>query len=206
MISNLRGTVVAVAEDRMDVSIGPIALTALVPTPIALVTRVGEQVDLCTTLIVREDSLTLYGFADAVARDDFNLLLAVSGVGPRLALAIVSTLQPAALRSAVAANNLAVLTSVPGVGKKSAERLVIELRDRLTPIVASATGHAMSGDHATGWQEQVRTALHGLGWNPRDAQSAVDAVAGVEFDDGVPASEQPVHVLLRAALRSLDRS
>ena len=206
MISNLVGTVVAVADDRVDVSIGPIALTALVPAPVALAARVGDQIDLRTTLIVREDSLTLYGFADPVARDDFNLLLAVSGIGPRLALAIVSTLQPTALRSAVAGNNLAVLTSVPGVGKKSAERLVIELRDRLAPIAASAAGAPVQTDHTSAWQEQVRTALHGLGWNPRDAQAAVDVVAGVQFDDGAPAEQQPVQVLLRAALRSLDRS
>lgn len=205
MISNLSGTVVAVGEDRLDVSIGPIALTALVPAPVALAARVGEQVDLCTVLIVREDSLTLYGFADSVTRDDFNHLLAVSGIGPRLALAIVSTLQPAALRAAVASSNLAVLTSVSGVGKKSAERLVIELRDRLVPIIGGSAP-TEAGDPVPAWQEQVRTALHGLGWTPRDAQAAVDAVAGVQFEDGLPAAQQPVQVLLRTALRSLDRS
>ena len=206
MISNLAGTVVAVGDDRVDVSIGPIALTVMVPAPVAMTAQIGDSLDLCTTLIVREDSLTLYGFADPVSRDDFNLLLAVSGIGPRLALAIVSTLQPAALRSAIAANNLAVLTSVSGVGKKSAERLVIELRDRLAPIATGGTDALHSREQGSAWQEQVRTALHGLGWNPRDAQAAVDVVAGVQFEDGIPAQDQPVQVLLRTALRSLDRS
>ena len=204
MIAAVNGEVLAVGDDRLDVSIGPVALSVLVPSPVALSARVGQTVSLSTTMVVREDAITLYGFADAAARDDFLTLTSVSGIGPRLALAIVSALPPANLRAAISTGNLAALTAVSGVGKKSAERLVVELRDRLGPApqgVVPAQGAAVEP-----WQEQVRAALLGLGWNPRDTQTAIDAVATMAFDDGRSVGEQPLQTLLRSALRSLDRS
>ena len=203
MISNVNGTVLAIGDDRIDVSLGPIALTVQVPGTVAHTAQLGQNIVLSTTMIVREDAITLYGFSDAVSRDDFLILLSVSGIGPRLALAIVATLPPAALRAAISGGNVATLTSVSGVGKKSAERMVIELRDRL-PHIPTQSG--ASPAVPAQWQEQVRTALHGLGWNPRDAQAAVEQVAQETFADGAAVADQPLQSLLRAALRSLDRS
>ena len=207
MISQVAGVVVAVAEDRIDVSMGPIALSVLVPGAVALTLKPGAEVTLATSMIVREDSITLYGFADADSRDDFTTLLTVSGVGPRLALSILSAMSPAALRAAISTGNLAALTAVSGVGKKGAERLVVELRDKL-PMrtgVAGRPAGVVVGASAP-WHDQVRSALLGLGWTARDAQSAVDLVAAETFPDGEAADKQPVAVLLRTALRSLDRS
>ena len=203
MISHVNGTVLAIGDDRIDVSLGPIALTVQVPGTVAHAAQLGHNIALSTTMIVREDAITLYGFADSVSRDDFLILLSVSGIGPRLALAIVATLPPAALRAAISGGNVGTLTSVSGVGKKSAERMVIELRDRL-PHVPTQGGVAPAVPAQ--WQEQVRTALHGLGWNPRDAQAAVEQVAQETFADGASVADQPLQSLLRAALRSLDRS
>ncbi|MBU6213103.1 MAG: Holliday junction branch migration protein RuvA [Actinomycetales bacterium] len=205
MIAAVNGEVLAIGDDRLDVSIGPVALSVHVPSPVALAARIGQPVALSTTMVVREDAITLYGFADAVSRDDFLTLTSVSGIGPRLALAILSALPPANLRAAIGSGNLAALTAVSGVGKKSAERLVIELRDRLGPAPAGSVP-AEGTTTAEPWQDQVRTALLGLGWNPRDAQTAIDTVATMAFDDGGNAAEQPLQALLRAALRSLDRS
>ena len=208
MIASVNGTVLAVGDDRVDVSIGPIALTVHVPTPVAVAAHVGNPIVLSTTMVVREDAITLYGFTDAIARDDFSTLISVSGIGPRLALAILSALPAAQLRSAISTGNLTALTAVSGVGKKSAERLVVELRDRLQPIASgdvSAVPDVRSGSAAAGWQEQVRAALLGLGWNARDAQTAIDAVAVADFNGDGPES-QPLQTLLRLALRSLDRS
>lgn len=205
MIAAVNGDVLAIGDDRVDVNIGPLALSVHVPSPVALAARVGQPVSLATTMVVREDAITLYGFADAVARDDFLTLISVSGIGPRLALAILSALPPAHLRAAISSGNISALTAVSGVGKKSAERLIVELRDRLGP---APMGAAVSTSSVTAepWQEQVRTALLGLGWNPRDAQTAIDAVATMTFDGGSHAAEQPLQTVLRAALRSLDRS
>jgi Holliday junction DNA helicase RuvA len=205
VIAAVNGEVIAVSDDRLDVNIGPVALSVHVPAPVALAARVGQPVSLSTTMVVREDAITLYGFSDAVTRDDFLTLISVSGIGPRLALAILSSLPPAQLRSAISTGNLTALTAVSGVGKKSAERLVVELRDKLGPAPAGVNGVA-SDVAADPWQEQVRTALLGLGWNPRDAQTAIDAVATMQFDNGEHASTQPLQTVLRAALRSLDRS
>lgn len=205
MISHVTGDVIAVSSDHIEVLLGPVGFSVQVPASLAVSLKVGENVSLSTTMVVREDSITLYGFADPIGRDDFLTLLSVSGIGPRLALAIVSTMSPEQLRSAISTGNLAALTSISGVGKKGAERLVVELRDKLSPVAAATMGGtASTGSHA--WQDQVRSALLGLGWTARDAQSAVESVAVLEFEDGGAAAEQPTAALLRAALRSLDRS
>ncbi len=150
--------------------------------------------------MVREDSLTLYGFADDDEKHLFELLQTASGVGPRLAQAVLAVHQPDVVRKAIANADIATLTQVPGIGKKGAERLVLELRDRIGPV-------AVGGDGAVGivgavWTEQVRQALVGLGWSASQADQAVAAVA--ETVDG--ATPPPVPVLLRQAIRLLGRT
>lgn len=175
MISSVRGTVLSVGLDHVVVEVGGVGL-AVQATPATLATlRRGEEASLATTLVVREDSLTLFGFADPDARELFGLLQTVSGVGPRLAMATLAVLEPDRLRAALADGNLSVLTQVPGVGRKSAERLVVELRDKVgkLPVAGDGTAHA-SGQ--SGVRDSVVEALTGLGFAVRQAEQAVDAV------------------------------
>ena len=131
--------------------------------------RLGEQARLATSLVVREDALTLYGFASDDERNTFELLQTASGVGPRLAQAMLAVLTPDALRRAVAAEDLAMLTSVPGIGRKGAQRIVLELAGRLgapadVGVLAAAGRAAAAGPQ---WQDQVRAGLVSLGWQPQ---------------------------------------
>ena len=155
--------------------------------------RHGAQTTLATSLVVREDSLTLYGFASGDERDCFELVQTASGIGPRLALAVVSTLGPDDLRAAVASGNVAALTRVPGIGAKSAQRLILELKDKIGQLAVAATAEA----GPSGWRDQVRSGLEGLGWSARDAEAACDRVADLAE------TEPSVAVLMRAALRTL---
>lgn len=200
MIASVRGEVTAIDLDHAVVEVGGVGL-AVHATPATLATlRRGERAALATALVVREDSLTLYGFADASARELFVLLQTVSGVGPRLALAILAVLQPDALRAAVAESDTAVLTRVPGIGRKGAERLVIELRDKIgpvsRPVALSAGPVAVNGNQVRG---QVTDALVGLGFTARQAEQAVQAVLEEGEHGDTPA-------VLRSALSRLGRS
>jgi holliday junction DNA helicase RuvA len=200
MISFVRGTVASVGATTAVVDVGGIGLE-LQCTPATLGDlRVGHAASLPATLVVREDSMTLYGFADSDERSVFELLQTVTGVGPRLAQSLLSVLSPDQLRVAVATEDLTALTRVPGVGRKGAQRLVLELKDRLGAPSGVVDLARVSGSAGPAWQGQVHAALVGLGWSPREADSAVEAVAGEVADDA------DVATVLRAALRTLDRA
>jgi Holliday junction DNA helicase RuvA len=200
MIASVRGTVAAVAPDSAVVEIGGVGLLVhCTPATIAGL-RIGESASLATSMVVREDSLTLYGFVDAEERSVFELLQTASGVGPRLAQAVLAVHDPDGVRRAVATDDLAALMLVPGIGRKGAQRLVLELKDRLGPPTGSAS--AVPSAVRVGPPEpldQVRGALQGLGYSAREADDAVNAVTGV---DGAPTD---VATILKAALRALDR-
>ncbi len=199
MISSVRGEVLSIGLDHAVVEVGGVGLAVhAVPATLATLRR-GEQVRLTTALVVREDSLTLYGFADPEARGLFGLLQTVSGFGPRLALATLAVLDPATLRGALAEGDLAVLTSVPGIGRKGAERLVVELRDKVGGITPSGTTEPAGGGAV---RTQVVEALVGLGFAARQAEQAVEAVLG-EGSDGGSADTGAV---LRRALTRLGRN
>jgi Holliday junction DNA helicase RuvA len=207
MIAFVAGRVASVAPDAAVVEVGGIGL-AVQCTPGTLAgLRVGEQAKLATSMVVREDSLTLYGFADDDERAVFELLQTASGVGPRLAQAMLAVHTPDGLRRAVAAEDLAGLMLVSGVGKKGAQRIVLELKDRLGP----PTGVGVSGRSHTvpaqaRWRDQLQSALLGLGWSPREADDALAQVSP-EADEALAAGAEPdVAVLLRSALRSLSRA
>jgi Holliday junction DNA helicase RuvA len=156
--------------------------------------------------VVREDALTLFGFAGEDERNTFELLQTASGVGPRLALAILGTLTPEALRRAVAAEDLAVLTAVPGIGRKGAQRIVLELAGRLgAPGEAGDPAGGGAGTSPAGWRDQVRAALVNLGWQAREADQAIAAV-GQQLDGQASGGEVDVPTALRAALRLLGRA
>ncbi|WP_367129978.1 Holliday junction branch migration protein RuvA [Saccharothrix sp. HUAS TT1] len=193
MISSLRGQVLSIGLDHVVVEVGGVGF-AVQATPATLATlRRGEETQLATSLVVREDSLTLFGFADAEARELFGLLQTVSGIGPRLALATLAVLEPDKLRAALAEGNITVLTQVPGIGRKGAERLIIELRDKVGHLAP-----APSADTAGRVRTQVTEALLGLGFPAKQAEQAVDAVLAA--DGALGTSEA-----LRRSLATLGR-
>ncbi|HEX4428853.1 MAG TPA: Holliday junction branch migration protein RuvA [Frankiaceae bacterium] len=201
MIASVSGKVAAVGPDVAIVEIGGVGL-ALSCTPTTLASlRVGESAALSTALVVRETELTLYGFVDADERETFETLQTAAGVGPRLAQAVLATYRPDDIRRAVATEDLTALCKVPGIGKKGAARIVLDLKDRLgAPSGAgvSATVLAFKGARPQTWEDQLRTALAGLGYSGREVDDAIAAVA-VQAADG----EQSVPVLLRSALTAL---
>jgi holliday junction DNA helicase RuvA len=200
VIASVRGPVRQVRLDSAVVEVGGVGMLVHATPGTLSGLRQGEVAELATCLVVREDSLTLFGFADADEREVFETLQTVSGVGPRLALALLAVHSPDGLRRAVAAEDLAALQRVPGIGRKGAQRLVLELGDRLgavAPGPAAPVGTAP--DVASG---QVVEALVGLGWNVRQASEAVAAVRA-EPPNGTATETSAV---LRAALRHLGRS
>lgn len=198
MIASIRGRVLGVRLDAAVVELGGVGMLAYAtPTTLAGL-RVGEEARLATALVVREDSLTLYGFADDDERDVFETLQTVSGVGPRLALAMLAVHTPDALRRAVAGEDLAALQRVPGIGRKGAQRIVLELTDRLGAPV-SAGGTEAPPSFPADQRGQVVEALVGLGWNVKAAEEAVATV--VPVDQAVDGAD--VAAVLRGALRVL---
>lgn len=208
MIAFVRGTVAAVGLTSAVVEVGGIGLE-LQCTPGTLADlRTGRQATLPTSLVVREDSMTLFGFADEDERQMFELVQTASGVGPKLAQAMLAVLSPEAIRRAVSGDDVKALTAVPGIGQKGAQRIILELRDRVgAPTASVATTPAVNGSGAAAdWQAQVQAGLVGLGWSAKDADKAVGAVAP-EADQMVTADGGPdVARLLRAALRTLSRA
>ena len=218
MIASLRGRITAVRLDSAILEVGGVGmLVQATPSTLADL-RAGEEVTLATSLVVREDSLTLFGFASADEREVFEAVQTVSGIGPRLALAMLAVHTPDGLRVAVASSDLTALMRVPGIGRKGAQRLVLELTDRLGPpatLSGSADGQlpVQAAKASPAWRDQVLDALVGLGWPARAAAEAVDAVAGDvtrgAADDATNSDEQvdspDVTVVLRAALRHLGR-
>jgi holliday junction DNA helicase RuvA len=194
VIAAVRGEVLEIGLDHAVVEVGGVGL-AVHATPATLARlRRGDQARLATSLVVREDSLTLFGFADAEERDLFTLLQTVSGVGPRLALATLAVLSPDALRAGLADGDVATLTRVPGIGRKGAERLVLELRDKVVAPDRTPVAPAVGGPRA-----EVVEALLGLGFAAKPAEQAVDAVLAEQ-------SATDAATLLRAALTRLGRS
>jgi Holliday junction DNA helicase RuvA len=196
VIASVRGKVAAVSPDGAVIEVGGVGLAVQCSPHTLADLRVGQEARLATSLVVREDSLTLYGFADDEAKQLFELLQTATGVGPRLAQAVLAVHTPEVVRRAIAGADTSTLTQVPGVGKKGAERLVLELRDKIGALPGS--GAALIGGGAV-WPEQVRQALVGLGWHEKQADQAVAAVAEQLDGQTVP----PVPVLLKQAIRML---
>ncbi|GAA1979304.1 Holliday junction branch migration protein RuvA [Amycolatopsis minnesotensis] len=199
MISSVRGEVLEVGLDHVVVEMGGFGV-AVQATPTTLATlRRGEQTRLHTTLVVREDSLTLFGFADAEARELFGLLQTVSGIGPRIALAALAVLDPDKLKAALSEGNITVLTQVPGIGRKGAERLSLELRDKVVATAPGAPETAGGPAAGSAVRAEVVEALAGLGFPAKQAEQAVDKVLA---DDE---AQHTTSTVLRAALAALGR-
>ncbi|MFD5988137.1 Holliday junction branch migration protein RuvA [Streptomyces cyaneofuscatus] len=207
MIAFVAGPVAALAPTTAVIEVGGIGM-ALQCTPQTLAgLRLGQEARLATSLVVREDSLTLYGFADDDERQVFELLQTASGVGPRLAQAMLATHSPDALRLAVSTGDEKALTAVSGIGKKGAQKLLLELKDRLgAPVGAHIGQQGISTPHASGWRDQLQAALIGLGYASREAEEAVTAVAPQAEAAVAEGTAPPVPQLLRAALQTLNRA
>jgi Holliday junction DNA helicase RuvA len=203
MIDRIRGVVIKVGIDHVSVDLGPVALRVVVPPQVVAQMRRGSDVELHTAMVIREDGWTLYGFADVEQCQVFEQVQTVSGIGPRIALALVGVLGPDDLRRAIEVEDLATLTTVPGIGKKGAQRIVLELKDRLGP--SAAGGSPGSGRGAESWRSAVLAGLTSLGWTSREAEAAVDELAG-RLADVTDVDAPDVGALLKEALRSLDRS
>ncbi|WP_327357450.1 Holliday junction branch migration protein RuvA [Streptomyces sp. NBC_01304] len=201
MIAFVSGPIAALAPDSAVVEVGGIGMAVQCSPNTLSGLRIGQQAKLATSLVVREDSLTLYGFVDDDERQTFELLQTASGVGPRLAQAMLAVHSPDALRRAVATADEKALTSVSGIGKKGAQKLLIELKDRLGEPLG--TGPAIGAPVTQGWRDQMHAALIGLGYATREADEAVTAVAPqAEAAEGTPQVGQ----LLKAALQTLNRT
>ncbi|WP_418063225.1 Holliday junction branch migration protein RuvA [Pimelobacter simplex] len=198
MIAFVRGQVAALSLTSAVVEVGGVGLELMCTPGTLAQLRTGAQATLPTSMVVREDSLTLYGFADEDEKVLFELVQTASGVGPKLAQAILAVLSPDGVRTAIAGDDVKTLTKVPGIGQKGAQRIILELKDRIgAPTGGSAVSARPSAD---AWRDQVHQGLVGLGYNAKDAEKAVDAVAP-------DAGDAPdVGALLRAALRSLSKA
>ena len=213
MIASVNGRVAAVSPDGAVVEVGGIGLAVqCTPGTIARL-QVGESARLATSLVVREDSLTLYGFADDDERQLFELLQTANGVGPRLAQAVLAIHPPREVRRAVSMADVKALTQVPGIGKKGAERLILELRDRLgtTSVDTQLDGSAAPAGlpavtPVAPWRDQLAAALVGLGWSSKEADAAIVQLAPLADEQVTATGSVEVAVLLRQALRLLGRS
>ena len=197
MIAFVRGTVSDLTLSSAVLEVGGVGLE-LMCTPNTLATlRPGSEATLPTSMVVREDSLTLFGFLDDDEKACFELLQTASGVGPKLAQAMLAVLSPDDLRGAVAAEDVKTLTRVPGIGQKGAQRIILELKDRLGLPVGAQGATRAGGLAAAPWRAQVHQGLVGLGWSAREADKALDEVAPTN------GTEPDVGALLRAALQTL---
>ncbi|OHV05679.1 Holliday junction branch migration protein RuvA [Mycobacterium talmoniae] len=195
MIASVRGEVLDIALDHAVIEAAGVGYKVMA-TPATLSTlHRGAEARLITAMIVREDSMTLYGFGDGETRDLFLTLLGVSGIGPKIALATLAVHDASALRQALADGDVTALTRVPGIGKRGAERMVLELRDKIGPVTPAAGGPAVNGHAVRG---PVVEALVGLGFAAKQAEEATDKVLAAE--DGATTSSA-----LRAALSLLGK-
>lgn len=197
MIAFVSGQVATVGLSSAVLEVGGVGLE-LMCTPGTLATlRTGQRATLPTAMVVREDSLTLFGFLDDDEKSIFELVQTASGVGPKLAQAMLACLAPDDFRRAVASDDVKTLTKVPGIGQKGAQRIILELKDRIgVPTGGVRAPAAVSAP----WKDQVHQALVGLGWTAKDAEGAVTAVEPLAGDT------PQVAVLLREALRTLSKA
>lgn len=221
MITSVRGEVIERSRDAVTISVGGVGFRLQCPPTVSAATVLGESTRLAASLVVREDSLTLFGFVDADQRDVFDLLQSVSGIGPRIALAVLGVMSTDDLRAAIATGDERSLIRVPGIGRKGAQRLILELTDKIGPPLTSQVdvrdtwNQAGAGGSGPSWRQPVHEALMGLGWSSREADAAIDSVErsqsaalgapGAPGAEAAGSAEPTVAQMLKLALRSMDR-
>lgn len=198
MISLLRGSVRSISHDRAVIEVQGIGYSVLLTSTTSASLTMGAEVILHTSLVVREDSLTLFGFLDEESKSVFELLQTVSGVGPKVALSILGALSIEDLSRAIAQENVGVIEKVPGIGKKGAQRMILELKGKMQ---FGGIHQSMAG-HQPAWREQLTSALVSLGFTPKDSDSAINALVSRLHNEGVEPSSVDMSELLKSALQN----
>jgi Holliday junction DNA helicase RuvA len=202
MISLVNGVVRSIGSEKVVVEVGGVGLAVSVTSQTGSQLNIGVPVQLFTTLIVREDALTLFGFLDEESRSTFELVQTVTGIGPKVALAIMGRHSPQTLAAAIAQEDIAAIEKVPGIGRKGAQRLILELKGKLTDF-----GNApRSSHHQPVWREQLTSALVSLGFSAKDSDAAINSVVAEYAENGVEPTELELSELLKQALQSGRRS
>ena len=196
MIAQLTGDVRSISTDRVVLEVNGIGYLVSVTPATSATLSLGSVRTLHTSMIVREDSITLYGFLDPQSRETFELVQTVSGIGPRVALSILAHLTPESLAHAIATDSIDTLSAVPGIGKKGAQRILLELKGKM----ASSGSYASANLSASLWREQLSGALASLGYTPRDADAVISIVAIDYANRGVDPANTDLSDLLKAAL------
>ena len=199
MIASVSGFVKATTLNSAVIEVGGVGIQVALPARFAASLVVGTHAEIFTTLVVREDSLTLFGFDRTNSRDFFDLLQTVSGIGPKVAQSALSIYEPEELASAIASENSAALERIPGLGKKGAQRTVLELKDKVSDLVRTQGSGKSAKAH---WRTQLQSALIGLGFTARDAEATIDSVAS---DLGSKIDETDISELLKLALQNRGR-
>jgi Holliday junction DNA helicase RuvA len=198
MISLINGIVRAISSDRAVVEVGGVGLAVSLTSQTTAQLNLGTPVQLFTSLVVREDSLTLFGFLDEESRSAFELVQTVSGIGPKVALAILGAHTPQSLAVAIAQEDIKAIEKVPGIGRKGAQRLILELKGKISDF--GSVDHKQI--HQPVWREQLTSALISLGFTAKDSDSAITAVVSQYADNGIDAQNVDISELLKAALQS----
>jgi Holliday junction DNA helicase RuvA len=202
MISLVNGVVRSIGSEKIVVEVGGVGLAVSVTSQTGSQLNLGVPVQLFTTLIVREDALTLFGFLDEESRSTFELVQTVTGIGPKVALAIMGSHSPQTLAAAIAQEDIAAIEKVPGIGRKGAQRLILELKGKITDF-----GNApRSSHHQPVWREQLTSALVSLGFSAKDSDAAINSVVAEYAENGVEPTELELSELLKQALQSGRRS
>lgn len=202
MISLISGVVRSIATDKVIVEVSGVGLAVSVTTQTSSQLNIGVPVQLFTTLIVREDALTLFGFLDEESRSTFELVQTVTGIGPKVALAIMGSHSPQTLAAAIAQEDISAIEKVPGIGRKGAQRLILELKGKISDF---GSGHK-SSHHQPVWREQLTAALVSLGFTAKDSDSAINSVIAEYGETGIEPTEVELSELLKKALQSGRRS
>jgi Holliday junction DNA helicase RuvA len=198
MIATVTGTIRSLSPDKLVVEVAGVGLSVLINPPTSAGLTLGSQTTLYTSLVVREDSLTLFGFLSEEVRNLFELVQTVSGVGPKVALSIMGALTPEDLARAISQEDTSAIERVPGIGKKGAQRMILELKGKLSDLSSGATYRG----HQPAWREQLLSALVSLGFSPKESDSAIGYVVNdLHGDDKDPASME-LSELLKLALAS----
>jgi Holliday junction DNA helicase RuvA len=198
MISLLSGTVRSIHSDRLVVEVGGFGLSVLVTPATTTQVSLGAQIQLFTSLVVREDSLTLFGFVNEESRSLFELVQTVSGIGPKVALSILGALTPEDLSRAIAQEDIGAIEKVPGIGRKGAQRMILELKGKLSDL-----SHAqLYQGHQPAWREQLSSALVSLGFSPKESDNAISAVVTDLQGDGIDPAGVELSELLKRTLAS----
>jgi len=202
MISLLNGIVRSIALDKAIIEVGGVGLSVSITHHTSTQLNLGTPVQLFTSLVVREDSLTLFGFLDEESRATFELVQTVSGIGPKVALAIMGSLSPQALALAISQEDIKAIEKVPGIGRKGAQRLILELKGKISDFGTSENART----HQPLWREQLSSALVSLGFSAKDSDIAINKVLADYAEEGVDPASADLSDLLKRALQTGRRS